>query len=179
MPNLYNPLRDAIVTWLRLNGQTISSFDRIIANVPGAATYSQLQVIVAENPNFFRNAKIRGGMPGLVLLPATPTVTPEGEVVLSTDDMTAPTQLELPNIDPPEVVPSVPTVGDSAMIDGVEHILAFVPVTPPVPKTASENVEALIAMAVEATNSNIAVNYANAAFLAAQAFGVLTAAKSL
>jgi hypothetical protein len=174
-------LRDQVVAWLRMNNYSRASFERICGNVVGAATFFQLNELVRDNPTTFRAIKIRGGIPGLALLDNAPATNamPVEEVMQVTDVQVAP--LETETVAAPEAVtepnePEEPRIGDIISMDGVQSIVALVPLTKPTP---SENVEELIAMAVGAETSSAAENYANASFLAAQAIAVLAAAKSL
>lgn len=159
-PNL--SLRDQIVSWLRMNDQTIASFERICGNVVGASTYEQLNALVYANPDTFRLAKIRGGKAGLKLLPYAPaTAAVPAEVALQSNEITT----EVPPVQ----------VGDVVSIGDEVAVVALVPVV----KTPNENVESLIEQSANAENSSASENYAHAAFLAAQAIATLKHAATM
>lgn len=75
-----NPLLQEVLQWLQMNNYHRASFDRLVGIIPSAATYEQLHVLVDENPNIFRHATMKGGLPGLALqdgVEAADALTPE------------------------------------------------------------------------------------------------------
>jgi hypothetical protein len=143
-PNL--SLRDQVVSWLRMNDQTIASFDRIISNVGGAATYSQLYDLVRDNPSSFRSATIKGSKPGLVLLPGATVATPV-DAPLQTGDVTAEVIVVVdPTTDPVVAMP---------LTEAVEAIGEQ--------KTSLDYLKSLFKLAAETEVSGASVNYSQAA----------------
>ncbi len=169
------PLRDAIIAFLRQTASTLSSFDRIIGNVPNAATYSQLHEVVNAFPQYFRPAKIKGGLPGLALLPTAPAtnVVPEVEMTVS-DIQVAPLETSTVydgntpvGVTAPVEVP-VPVV---MPIDPTMPSLSAPPTAAPV--DPEQAVVDLIGKAASQNNSSAAENFAKAALDSAQALFTL------
>lgn len=155
MPNeTQTQTRDQVVSWLRQNNYSLSSYDRLIASVPGIATYTQLNELVAAFPQTFASAKIKGGLPGLKLIGPLP----QEEPAFNSSDLS-------------------PVYDGNNLVGHTEPVAVEVPVVipvePVVPKTSSQNVEALIAKAAGEFNSSAAENYAHAALLSAQALFTL------
>lgn len=62
-----NNLLTEILQWMQLNGYRRASFDRLCGIIPSAATYEQLDKLIADYPHIFRTARLKGGLEGLAL----------------------------------------------------------------------------------------------------------------
>ncbi len=63
-----NNLLLEILQWMQNNNYRRASYDRLVGIIPSAATYEQLDNLVAANPNILRQATIKGGLEGLAVL---------------------------------------------------------------------------------------------------------------
>jgi hypothetical protein len=79
-----NDLLNQVLNYLRNNNYRLASFQRLQAMVPLATTDAVLWELVGQHPDIFRNARMKGGRPGLALqedyefedlLPAQPLTT--------------------------------------------------------------------------------------------------------
>lgn len=149
-PNL--SLRDQAVSWLRMNNQTIASFDRIISNVGGASTYGQLSDMVLGNPSTFRTAVIKGGKAGLKLLPGATVSIPVDAPLQTYDVQVAPLE----------------TAEEIVVVDATTDPVTAVPVSELVEaigeqKTSLDYLKSLFKLAAETEVSGASVNYSQAA----------------
>lgn len=62
-----NNLLTQILQWMQNNRYRRASFERIIGIVPSATSYRELDLLVERNPEIFRTAMIKGGLPGLAV----------------------------------------------------------------------------------------------------------------
>lgn len=172
MPNeTQTQTRDQVIAWLRQNNYSLSSYDRLIASVPGVATYTQLNELVAAFPGVFAPAKIKGGLPGLKLVNPTAPL-PQEEPAFNADDL-----YMTPVHDGDQIVGfTQPVVGvptDPIVVVPVTEVPVRVPLTP------VEAIKALLDKAATTDNSSAAENFATAAKEGAAAIAILKQQASL
>ena len=171
------PIRDAIIAWLRQNNYSLASFDRLIGSVPGVATYTQLNELMAAFPQTFTAAKIKGGLPGLKLSGPLPAEEPE----FTADDLSSVqvAPLETAVTGASEALSMSPVMPIDPLMPslGAPSAPNNVPTPAPIPVreqlSPSAAIRKLIDMAAHEDNSSAAENYSIAAKEAAMAVAIL------